>query len=367
MSQANQFGKLFCVTTFGESHGLALGCVIDGCPAGVPITREEIQAALDRRKPGQAPWMSARQESDEVEILSGVYQGKTLGTPIAMMVRNQDARSSDYDSVEATLKGGGVARAGHADDQWRVKFGHSDSRGGGRASGRETVARVMASAVAKNVVRWMVPNLRVVGFASEIGGIAIDHTERDMLLKSSSEHPADAFVARLPSVHKSREVEAKLIAAVAAGHSYGGLAEIVVLHSPRGLGQPVFHKFKSDLASAYLSVGATGAVEIGDGLSGVKEEGTQFHSQSAKQGAINVASRGDGQIEADRYGGVRGGITTGEPVISRIAFKPTSTVMDLAKRGRHDPCIVPRAIPVLEAMTWLVLCDHLLWQRLDKI
>lgn len=356
MSAANQFGNLFRVTTFGESHGEALGCVIDGCPAGVSIRKEEIQMALDRRRPGQVAWTSARNETDEVEILSGLHDGVTLGTPIAMLVRNRDARSADYGVLEASLKTGHVARPGHADDQWREKFGVSDSRGGGRASGRETVARVMAGAIAKNAARRLAEagsglDLRVFGFATEIAGIAINSDERGAVLRSAKEFPADAFAARIPSLEKSREVETKLVDAVANGLSYGGVAEIVIVGAPRGLGQPVFHKLKADLASAYMGVGATSGIEIGDGFDAVAEEGTEFH----------------GGTGTERYGGIRGGISTGEPIVSRIAFKPTSTVMDLAKRGRHDPCIVPRAIPVLEAMTWLVLCDHLLWQRLDRI
>jgi chorismate synthase len=166
MSASNQFGTLFRVTTFGESHGEALGCVIDGCPAGVELSREEIQAALDRRKPGQVAWTSARNESDDVEILSGLYEGKTLGTPIAMIVRNRDAKSADYATIETSLKSGTVVRPGHADDQWREKFGHSDSRGGGRASGRETVARVMAGAVAKKASQALAPDIRLLGFAT---------------------------------------------------------------------------------------------------------------------------------------------------------------------------------------------------------
>jgi chorismate synthase len=357
MSSANQFGKLFRVTTFGESHGVGLGCVIDGCPAGVAITTDEIQLALDRRKPGQSAWTSARKESDKVEILSGILDGKTLGTPIAAIVRNQDARSEDYQAVETALQAGELKRPGHADDQWRLKFGHSDTRGGGRASGRETVARVIAGAIAKKVARALAPEISVIGFASEVAGIAIDGDERAALLRSALEFPADAYAARIPSVEKSREVEELLVSAVQDGKSYGGIAEVVVLNAPSGLGQPVFHKLKSELASAYFGVGATSGVEIGDGFSASGTEGTEFHgAETARADATN-----------SRYGGIRGGLSTGEPIVARIAFKPTSTVMDLAKRGRHDPCIVPRALPVLEAMTWLVLCDHLLWQRLDKI
>lgn len=351
MSTANQFGQLFRVTTFGESHGVGLGCVIDGCPAGVSISREDIQTALDRRKPGQNAWTSARKENDVVEILSGVFEGKTLGTPIACLVRNEDAKSADYAAVENALKVGETARTGHADDLWREKFGHSDARGGGRSSGRETVARVIAGSIARACALMIAPEIRVVGFASEIAGVTIDADERAVLLRRAEPFPADSFAARLPSPEKSRQVEAMLIDAVSRGLSYGGIAEIVVPVAPRGLGQPVFHKLKSDLAAAYFGVGATTGVEIGDGFLAAGEEGTHFHGSSDRQ----------------QYGGIRGGISTGEPIVSRIAFKPTSTVMDLAKRGRHDPCIVPRALPVLEAMTWLVLCDHLLWRRLDKI
>lgn len=353
MSSANQFGQFFRVMTFGESHGAGLGCVIDGCPAGVPVDLSKIQKALDRRRPGQSAWTSARNEPDHVEILSGIWNGKTLGTPIAAIIRNTDARSEDYKSVEESLKKDEVARPGHADDQWRKKFGHSDTRGGGRSSGRETVARVIAGAIAECAVKAMVPDLRVLGFASEIAGLAIHDDERAALLRSAAEYPADAFAARLPSLEKSREVEAKLIEAVQQGRSYGGIAEIAVLGAPQGLGQPVFRKLKSDLASAYFGVGATAGVEIGDGFAAAETEGTQFHA------AVDAS--------AARYGGIRGGISTGEPITAKIAFKPTSTVMDLAKRGRHDPCIVPRALPVLEAMTWLVLCDHLLWRRVDRI
>lgn len=348
----NLFGQLFRVTSFGESHGGGLGCVIDGCPAGVAVSKEMIQAALNRRRPGQNAWTSARKESDEVEILSGVFNGKTLGTPIACLVRNADARSEDYESLEAALEKGEIPRVGHADDQWRKKFGHSDIRGGGRSSGRETVARVIAGSIAKSTALAMHPGIKVIGFAKEIAGIAIDSDERAALLRSANEFPSDLFAARLPSVSKSTEVELKLVQAVKAGRSYGGIAEIVVLNSPQGLGQPVFHKLKSDLASSYFGVGATAGVEIGDGFDSASFEGTVFHGSDPT---------------ASRYGGIRGGISTGEPIVSRVAFKPTSTVMDLAKRGRHDPCIVPRALPVLEAMTWLVLVDHLLWRRLDRI
>lgn len=370
MANANQTGQIFRVTTFGESHGPAIGCVIDGCPAGIPISLDEIQSALDRRRPGKAAWVSARQEPDRFEILSGVHEGISLGTPIAAIIRNQDARSEDYkDVVDGTKR-----RIGHADDLWREKFAHADLRGGGRASGRETATRVLAGAIAEQVVRALQPNsskteCEVVSFVSRIGELAPTSEElleiRSHLVQLQGEKGkglaagrrefVDTFAARFPSLDSSkslsRKAEALLLDAVKQGKSYGGVAEVLVLNPPRGLGQPVFHKLKADLASAYMSIGATTGLEFGDGFSATSAEGTEFHQA--------------GEIET-QYGGIRGGLSTGEPIFARVAFKPTSTVMDLAKRGRHDPCIVPRAIPVLEAMTWLVICDHLLWSRLDR-
>jgi chorismate synthase len=369
MPTANQTGQIFRVTTFGESHGAAIGCVIDGCPSGIPISLEHIQSALDRRRPGQAAWTSARQEPDHFEILSGVHEGKTLGTPIAALIRNVDARSSDYQEViDGTKK-----RVGHADDLWREKFSHADLRGGGRASGRETASRVLAGAIAEQVVQALLKDLscRLVSYVSQVGPLVPSPEELNQLrshLVSSFAHQnsaqaqswdprkyVDQFAVRFPSLDSeksfSKRAESLLVEAVKEGKSYGGVADVFVFNPPRGLGQPVFHKLKADLAGAYLSVGATSGVEFGDGFSAALAEGTEFHESA---------------IFEKQYGGIRGGITTGEPLFARVAFKPTSTVMDLAKRGRHDPCIVPRAIPVLEAMTWLVLCDHLLWSRLDR-
>lgn len=359
MAASNQFGQLFKVSTFGESHGDALGCVIDGCPAGVEFSVSRVQAELDRRRPGQAAWVSQRNEPDEVEVLSGVYQGKTLGTPIAMLVRNRDARSGDYKHLDETVKTGGVARVGHADDVWLKKFGHVDTRGGGRASGRETVARVMAGAVAHMTVEAMAKHdartvgfhpIEVSGYASQIGPFNLTEDEREHARKMMIAKQIDGFAARFPSQTQSAAVEKLLVDAVKEGRSFGGAAEIVIRGAPVGLGQPVFHKLKADLAAAYFGVGATASVEIGDGNLATAREGTDFHSGN----------------QTSVYGGIRGGLATGEPILARVGFKPTSTVMDLAKRGRHDPCIVPRALPVLEAMTWLVLCDHMLAQRLDR-
>ena len=335
---ANSFGSRLVLTTFGESHGVALGMILDGIPAGIPWDSALLDAQLARRRPGQSAVVSGRAEGDVAEVLSGVYEGLTLGTPIAMMVRNVDARSDDYATV-------GV-RTGHADDVWRTKFGHSDPRGGGRSSGRETVSRVMGGAVAQMILRTLAPSLRVVGFASAIGPFSL--SDADFASLGAGEFPADGFVARFPSLSSGAAVEKLLIDAKRDGLSYGGVAEIRVDGVPAGLGQPVFHKIKSDLAAACMSVGATAGFEIGSGFGAVSAEGSAFHSGSAD------------------YGGVRGGITTGERLSFRCGFKPTSSVLDVARKGRHDPCIVPRAIPVLEAMTSLVLADHLLWARGDR-
>ena len=341
MSSANSFGSRFILTSFGESHGPALGAVVDGMPAGIEWDEALLQKQLERRRPGTSAIVSGRGEADEPEVLSGVYGGKTLGTPIAVVVRNRDARSSDYEEIARN------ARVGHADDVWRAKFGHSDPRGGGRSSGRETVSRVLGGAVARMFLQAVAPTVCIKGFASQIGPYSLNDKDRALI---SSVDP-DELIARFPSERKSKDIETLLIEAKTKGLSYGGTAEIWIDGVPAHLGQPVFHKLKADLASAFMGVGASSAFELGDGFETTGAEGSLFH-----------------RVEnSERYGGIRGGISTGERIILRAGFKPTSSVLDVAKQGRHDPCIVPRAIPVLEAMTALVLADHLLWARQDQI
>ncbi len=343
---ANRFGQILTLTTFGESHGPALGAVIGGCPAGVAWDQELLLKWLERRRPGHSEWVSARKEADVPEVLSGVFEGKTLGTPIAVLIRNQDARSKDYDSLQPGQ------RTGHADDLWRDKFSHSDPRGGGRSSGRETVARVIGASVAQMIAKHLAPEISVTGFAKQIGPFELSEDEFQTALEKSQHSMwwADQYSGRFPQAEKSKALSEFLAEAKSEGKSYGGEAQIVVRGLPGGLGQPVFHKLKSDLAAAVLGVGASFSFVLGDELAS-QSEGSQFHSQSSPV----------------TYGGIRGGISTGEPIQFKVGFKPTSSVLDLAKAGRHDPCIVPRAIPVLEAMVWLVLVDHLLWQRLDRI
>lgn len=355
---ANSFGQRFVISSFGESHGPGLGVVIDGCPAGVVWNEELLLGELSRRRPGQkqrsgSVIVTDRNEKDQPEILSGVYEGKTLGTPIAMVTKNQDQRSDDYKEIAQN------PRKGHADDVWKSKFEHSDPRGGGRSSGRETVSRVMAGAVAQMYLHEVAPGLKVTGFTRQAGPLELNNQELQKFeeqvlveLKDWRLRSADPYVGRFPSQERQEELERLLLEAKQEGKSYGGTAEIWIDGCPANLGQPVFHKLKSDLAGAFMSVGATSGFELGAGLSASQAEGSKFHAQEAS---------------TDRYGGIRGGISSGERIVCRVYFKPTSSVMDVAKKGRHDPCIVPRAIPVLEAMAYLVLADHMLWAKLDRM
>lgn len=348
MSGANGFGSRFILTTFGESHGPALGAVIDGVPAGLKWDDSVLERELERRRPGQSKVVTSRNEADRPEILSGVYKGRTLGTPIAVVVRNTDARSQDYKTIARS------PRAGHADDVWRAKFGHSDPRGGGRSSGRETLSRVIGGAVARMFIASEAPKLKITGFSRQIGPYELSDVDLDAIKSSKA---VDKFVARFPSRSDQKNVEKLLLDAKAIGLSYGGVAELWIDGLPRGLGQPVFRKLKADFAGAMMSIGATIGVEFGEGFAAALAEGSEFHPKNAKKEKAGRASA---------YGGVRGGLATGDRLVIRVAFKPTSSVLDVAKKGRHDPCIVPRAIPVLEAMAALVIADHLLWARTDR-
>ena len=317
---ANCFGCIFKLTSFGESHGCAMGVVIEGCPAGLDFDKELLNRWLKRRRPGVSSMVSGRLEEDRPEILSGVFEKKTLGTPIAVIVRNQQAQSQDYQEIK------NHPRIGHADDVWQDKFGHRDHRGGGRASGRETLSRVIGGAFAQMLVNQLSPLTKVDGFVRQVGEIVLEEGD-------------------------TQKLESFLLQAKKKGESYGGLAEISINAPPRGLGQPVFHKLKSDLAGALMSVGATCGFEVGEGFAASQSKGTSFHNRK----------------DSPVYGGLRGGMSTGEKISLRVAFKPTSSIGDLAKKGRHDPCIVLRALPVLEAMVYVVLADHLLWSRLDCV
>ncbi|MBZ4418552.1 chorismate synthase [Myxococcus sp. RHSTA-1-4] len=329
----NTFGTLFRLTTFGESHGPALGSVVDGCPAGVPLTREQIQVALDRRRPGQSSITTARSEPDQVEILSGVFEDKTLGTPIAAIVRNTNQRSGDYDKLKQE------DRPGHADAVWRERFKHRDHRGGGRTSGRETLCRVIGGAIAEAYLARDLPSIRTVAYVSQVGDLVAAVPPPGL-----TREQVDAHATRCPDANIRDEMSRRILAAKEAGDSLGGSIDVRVEGLPVGLGEPIFGKVKALVAQALGSIGAVTGVVWGppDLLQRIGQPGTVFHSVK------------------DAYGGIQGGLANGEPMQVRAFFKPPATLMDHAKGGRHDPCIMPRAVPVLEAMVSLVIADLVL-------
>lgn len=332
----NTFGQLFRLTTFGESHGPAMGAVVDGCPAGVVLATNDVQAALDRRRPGQSALVTARQEPDAVELLSGVYEGKTLGTPIAAVVRNQNARPQDYEKLAT------VDRPGHADAVWRARFGHRDPRGGGRTSGRETLSRVIGGAVAEALLKRDVPKLRTVAWVSQVG------THRAPAFTSAPSRAAvDAHPTRCPDMATAEVMAQAILRAKETYDSLGGTISVRVENLPIGWGEPVFGKLKAQLADALAGIGAVTGVVWGsdDVIADIAKPGRVFH----EPGEFGPS---------ENYGGIQGGLSNGEPVSLTVFFKPPSTLDAHAKGGRHDPCILPRAVPVVEAMVSLVLADQ---------
>ncbi len=339
---ANTFGRLLTLTTFGESHGPAMGAVIDGFPAGISVDLDrDIQPHLNRRRPGQSKITTSRSEADKAEILSGVFDGKSLGSPICVVVRNTNARSKDYDP--------NYYRAGHADRVWEEKFGHRDYRGGGRASGRETVSRVIGGSFA----RLLLPEeVSVVGFTRQIGtNIAEDIPE------ALSIDDVDAHASRCPDPEVAARITEDLETCKEEGDSRGGIIEIRIDGLPAGLGDPVFWKMKNSMADAFMSVGAVVGVGLGDAPAAARAAGQQFHT--------GIAGSGPDAGISPAANGIQGGISNGERIVFRVYFKPASTVGSMAKKGRHDPCIVPRAVPVIEAMAALTLADHFLARRLN--
>lgn len=325
--RGNVFGKMLSMTTFGESHGPALGVVLDGVPSGLTVDMNELQAWLDRRAPGKVEGTTARKEDDKAEILSGVYEGKTLGSPIAVIVRNTNQRSNDYDKLKNDY------RPGHADKTTMAKFGIRDHRGGGRSSGRETLARVIAGYFASLVI----PQIKIRGFIQKMGPFTFDDLPTDL---NASFGPYN-----FPNPAKTTEIKDYLMELKAQGESVGGRARVVVHGAPAGLGEPAFDKLKADLGKALLSIGAVTSFSFGLGEEMANLPGSVVSKDSAS------------------FGGMEGGISNGELMLLNVTFKPTSTVGDKAKEGRHDPCIIPRAIPVVEAMVTFVLADHYLRQR----
>jgi len=357
----SSFGSAFRVTTFGESHGAAVGVVIDGCPPRLPLTVEEIQRELDRRRPGQSAITTQRKELDQVEILSGMHEGLTLGTPLAMMVRNQDMRSGDYEEMRSKF------RPSHADYTYKAKFGIRAWQGGGRASARETVGRVAAGAVARRVLAGASPKggpIDIVAWVERVADI-----EATVDAATVGRDAVDANIARCPDAPTAEKMIARIDEARKAGDSLGGVVGAVARGVPVGLGEPVFDKLEAELARAMLSLPASKGFEIGSGFAGTLLTGSQ-HNDPFYDAGGRVRTR------TNRSGGVQGGISNGEDIFIRVAFKPTATILreqqtvdedghdtTIKGRGRHDPCVLPRAVPIVEAMLALVLADHFLRQR----
>ena len=345
----NTFGKIFCVTSFGESHGAAIGCVVDGCPPGLALSEADIQPELDRRKPGTSKYVTQRKEADQVEILSGVFEGKTTGTPVALLIRNTDQRSYDYEKIKQ------VFRPNHADYAYIQKYGVRDHRGGGRSSARETAVRVAAGAIARKFLRERF-GIEIRGCVEQIGDI---HCER----KDWNAVNGNPFFCADPS--KVPALEEMIDTLRSDGDSVGALLYVEARNVPPGLGEPVFDRLDADLAHALMSINAVKGVEIGDGMSVAKMKGTEHRDEMSPEGFL-----------ANHSGGIAGGISTGQTVYARYAIKPTSSITtpgksidetgaatDMRTTGRHDPCVGLRATPIGEAMMALVLMDHALRQR----
>jgi chorismate synthase len=353
----NSFGAFFRFTTWGESHGPAIGCVIDGLPPGIPLQVEDIQRDLDRRKPGQSRFTTQRRESDQVRILSGHFEGLTTGTPMGLMIENEDQRSRDYSQIKDKF------RPGHADVTYWLKYGLRDYRGGGRSSARETAMRVAAGAVARKVLEHLLPDeIRIRGALVQMGKRAIARDRWDW-----GEVSNNPFFG--PDAETAKLWEADLDAARKAGSSLGAVIEVVASGLPAGLGEPVYDKLDADLAKALMSINAVKAVEIGAGL--------EAASLSGEENADEMRMK-DGQIAflGNKAGGILGGISTGQDIVARFAVKPTSSILsprrtvdsagqdtEIVTKGRHDPCVGIRAVPVGEAMVAVVLADHLLRHR----
>ena len=352
------FGSSFRISTWGESHGGGIGVVIDGCPPRLSLTPEDIQFELDRRKPGQSEIVTPRKEADQCEILSGVFEGETLGSPIAILVRNKDARPSSYEEMAVKY------RPSHADYTYDAKYGIRNWQGGGRASARETIGRVAAAAVARKVLDSLYPGIEVIGWVQSIKDLTAEVDPNTITfdqVESNIVRTGDAKMVD-PMIDLIKEARGE-------GNSLGGTVGCVIRGCPPGLGAPVFDKLDAELAKAMMSIPATKGFEVGSGFSGTLLKGSE-HNDAFYMEKDRVRTR------TNRSGGIQGGISNGEPITFRVAFKPTATIMTsqetvskehedttLKGRGRHDACVLPRAVPMVEAMATLVLCDHLLRQR----
>ena len=357
----NSFGQLFKITTCGESHGGAVGVIIDGCPPGLAITEKEIQQELDRRKPGQSSITTPRQERDQIHLLSGVFEGMTTGTPILLLAYNEDMRPEDYDHLKNAY------RPSHADFTYQQKYGRRDFRGSGRASARETLARVVAGAVAKKYLREHL-QIEILSYVEQVGTLRTSIASESVTLAA-----IESNMVRCPDPSMAAEMIALIEEVQHEGDSIGGVIQGVIRHVPVGLGAPVFDKLSADLGKAMLSINAVKGFEIGSGFAGVAMRGSQHNDPF-------VMCDGKVRCATNHAGGVLGGISTGEDIHFRVAFKPVSTIaqkqstvtvaheeITLAATGRHDPCVLPRAVPVVDAMAALVIMDHYLRHKAQNL
>ncbi len=352
----NSFGQLFRITTFGESHGKGIGVVIDGCPPGLDIDVAFLQKELARRKPGQSSIVTQRKEADKVEILSGVFQDKSTGTPITLLIRNQDARSKDYSHIADKF------RPSHADFTYHKKYGIRDYRGGGRSSARETAARVAAGAIAKMILQKY--GVSIQAYVSQVGGIVLNESYDTLDLSNTESNPV-----RCPDEVAAQQMIERIKEIRKDGDTIGGVVSCVIKGCPTGLGEPVFDRLHADLGKAMLSINACKGFEYGSGFSGVSMKGSEHNDPFIeKDGKVATAS--------NYSGGIQGGISNGMDIYFRAAFKPVATIVHpqesineagekvvVTGKGRHDPCVVPRAVPIVEAMAAIVLTDHLLRQN----
>ena len=350
----NSFGNLFKLTTFGESHGEALGGIIDGCPPGIDLDFEAIQIEMQRRKPGQSAIVTQRKEADEVQFLSGIFQGKTTGTPIGFVIPNTNQKSDDYSHIQDTY------RPSHADYVYQQKYGIRDYRGGGRSSARETASRVVAGAIAKQ----MLPNIKFTAYVSAVGHLKIEKPYQELDFQKIEKNPV-----RCPDPILALEMENFIKQIRKDGDTVGGIVSCVIQNVPVGLGEPVFDKLHAELGKAMLSINAVKGFEFGSGFDGAMLKGSQH----------NDLQNPDGSTKTNQSGGIQGGISNGMDIYFRVAFKPVATIMQTQEildknghivasqgKGRHDPCVVPRAVPIIEAMAALVIADYFLINKIYR-
>lgn len=351
----NSIGTLFRLTTFGESHGVAIGGVIDGCPAGVELDLDKIQQDLDRRRPGQSAIVTQRKEPDTVEFLSGIFEGQSTGTPIGFVIKNANQKSKDYSHIKDTY------RPSHADYTYDEKYGVRDYRGGGRSSARETACRVVAGSIAKQLLS----SLQFNAYVSTVGHIELDKKYQDLDFSEVEKNPV-----RCPDPVKAKEMETFIKEIRSSGDTVGGIIDCVIQNVPKGLGEPVFDKLHAELGKAMLSINAVKGFEYGSGFAGTTMKGSEHNDQFNQ----------DGSTKTNLSGGIQGGISNGMDIYFRVAFKPVATLMqkqqtinskgeqvDMQGKGRHDPCVVPRAVPIVEAMAAIVMADYFLQNKSSKI